>query len=601
MGPVSDWAVARLEEYALLGDMESAALVSNRGSIDWLCFPRFDSPACFAALLGTPDNGRWLLGPADGRPCTRRAYRDDGLVLETTYETASGTVTVVDCMPPRDGLPDIVRLVRGESGRVTMRTELVIRFDYGSVVPWVRRIDDGRLLAVAGPDGLVLETPVRVHGEDLRTVAEFDVSAGETVPFTLTWFPSHLDAPHCDDPTTEVEETTAWWTEWSGRMRYEGEWEDAVRRSLTVLKALTFHPTGGVVAAATTSIPEDLGGVRNWDYRYCWLRDATFTLDALVASGHTEEAEAWRDWLLRSVGGDPSNLQIMYGPSGERRLPEWEVPWLAGYEGARPVRVGNAASTQFQLDVYGEVLDLLHQARRAGIEPSWEAWSLERELVRQLEAVWREPDEGLWEVRSGRQHFTHSKVLAWVGFDRAVKAVENFGRPGPVEQWRAVRDEIHAEVLEQGWSDAKGSFVQNYGSEELDASLLILPIVGFLPATDPRVAGTVDAIQRELVEDGFVRRYRTEHAADGLPGDEGSFLMCTFWLADCLQLLGRTAEARELFERLLSLRNDVGLLSEQYDTRARRLVGNFPQAFSHVSLVNTARNLSPGMAPEDRT
>ena len=591
--------MAALEDYALLGDTESAALVSTTGSIDWLCFPRFDSPACFAALLGGPEHGRWLLGPADGRTCARRAYRDGTLVLETRYETESGAVTVVDCMPPRDGLPDVVRLVRGESGRVAMRTELVIRFDYGSVVPWLRRVD-GRVVALAGPDGLSLTTPAAVHGEDLRTVGEFEVSAGEEVPFTLSWFPSHLPVPTCGDPARVVADAEAWWREWSGRLRYEGDWREAVVSSLTVLKALTYGPTGGVVAAPTTSLPEDLGGVRNWDYRYCWLRDATFTLDALLASGHTEEAVAWRDWLLRAVAGDPSRLQIMYGPSGERRLTEWEVGWLPGYERSRPVRVGNAASEQFQLDVYGEVLDSLHQARRAGIEPSWPAWELQEALLGALERSWRQPDEGIWEVRSGRRHFTHSKVLAWVGFDRAVKAVESFGRRGPVDRWRALRDEIHAEVCRDGWSDEKGSFVQSYGSTEVDASLLVLPLVGFLPADDPRVKGTVEAVERELVVDGFVHRYRPEAADDGLPGGEGSFLMCTFWLADCLERLGRDEDACALFERLLALRNDVGLLSEQYDVRAGRLVGNFPQAFSHVALVNTARNLSASAPSEDR-
>jgi GH15 family glucan-1,4-alpha-glucosidase len=591
--------MAPLEDYALLGDMESAALVSTTGSIDWLCLPRFDAPSCFAALLGTRDHGRWLLGTADERPCASRAYRDGSLVLDSRFETETGAVTVTDCMPPRDDLPDVIRVVRGEEGRVSMRMELVIRFDYGAVVPWVRRVDGG-LLAVGGPDALYFETPVQTHGVDFRTVAEFDVAAGEEVAFRLTWFPSHQQTPTAGDPRKEVARAETWWREWAARLRYDGEWAEAVAQSLTVLKALTYHPTGGLVAAATTSLPEDLGGVRNWDYRYCWLRDATFTLDALLASGHTEEAEAWRDWLCRAVAGDPSKLQIMYGASGERRLTEWEVPWLPGYEGSRPVRIGNAASNQFQLDVYGEVLDSLHQARRAGIRTSWEAWDLQRKLLAQLEEVWREPDEGIWEVRSGRQHFVHSKVMAWVGFDRGVKAVEQFERRGPVARWRALRDEIHDEVCQKGWSDEKQSFVQHYGSSELDASLLIMPIVGFLPPDDPRVVATVEAIERELMTDGFVRRYRTESRLDGVAGDEGAFLMCTFWLADCLQMIGRTAEAREIFERLLTLRNDVGLLSEQYDTSAHRLVGNFPQAFSHVALVNTARNLSIATASEDR-
>ncbi len=580
-----------LEDYALLGDTESAALVSTSGSIDWLCLPRFDAPACFAALLGTPEHGRWLLAPADGRRCTGRTYRGPGLVLETRFETTAGTATVIDFMPPRDGLPDVVRIVRGDAGRVEMRMELVIRFDYGSIVPWVQKVQ-GRTCAVGGPDGLCLTTPVRVTGEDLRTVATFTVAEGEQVPFVLTWYPSHRPVPPVIDPFAAVEATDAWWRSWAEQLSYRGEWRDAVQRSLSVLKALTFGPTGAVVAAPTTSLPEHFGGVRNWDYRYSWLRDATFTLDALLASGYSAEAVAWRDWLLRSVAGDPADLQIMYGVAGERRLPEIELPWLPGYEGSAPVRIGNAASSQFQLDVYGEVLDALHEARKAGIESDVASWSLQRALLDDLERVWDEPDEGLWEVRSGRQHFTHSKVMAWVGLDRAVGAVERFGLDGPVERWRALRDHIHAEVCENGYDAERNTFVQHYGSSGLDASLLMLPLVNFLPASDPRIRGTVEAVEAELVVDGFVHRYDLDHTDDGLVGAEGSFLMCTFWLADCLHLLGRHREGREVFERLVGLANDVGLLAEEYDVGAKRMVGNFPQAFSHVALVNSAATLS---------
>ncbi|MDP8955256.1 MAG: glycoside hydrolase family 15 protein [Actinomycetota bacterium] len=580
-----------LEDYALLGDTESAALVSAHGSIDWLCFPRFDSPACFAALLGTPDHGRWLLAPSGGPRCTRRAYRDGGLVLETRYETDAGAVTVVDCMPPRDTRPDLVRVVRGDAGRVEMRMELVIRFDYGHIVPWVRRIE-GRTVALGGPDGLVLTTPVHVHGEDLSTVATFVVSAGEEVPFGLTWFASHAPVPAAIDPLAAVARADQWWQEWAGQLTYRGEWREAVQRSLCVLKALTFAPTGAVVAAPTTSLPEDIGGERNWDYRFSWLRDATFTLDALLASGYTEEAMSWRDWLLRSVAGDPQDLQIMYGVAGERRLPELELGWLPGYEGSTPVRVGNGAWSQFQLDVYGEVLDCLHQARRSGIESDDAAWSLQRALLANLEKVWDQPDEGLWEVRSGRQHFTHSKVMAWVALDRAVAAIERHGLDGPVERWRSLRDHIHAEVCAKGYDAERNTFVQHYGGTGLDAALLMLPLVGFLPPDDPRIVGTVEAVEAELVFDGFVHRYDHDRSDDGLAGGEASFLMCSFWLADCLHLLGRRRHACELFERLLAVGNDVGLLAEEYDVATGRMIGNFPQAFSHVALVNTAGILS---------
>jgi GH15 family glucan-1,4-alpha-glucosidase len=595
-GPVSDAegmadGAVPLEEYALLGDTRSAALVSSHGSVDWLCWPNFDDPSCFAALLGTAEHGRWLLAPAGGGRASRRRYAD-GLVLETTFETVGGAVTVVDCMPVGGGeRADLVRLVRGDEGRVDMRMELLIRFDYGRVAPWVRRMD-GRMVAVGGPDGLTLTGPVPFEMDGGTGTAEFAVRAGDVVPFTLTWFPSHEPIPEALDAEGAVDDTRRWWRGWTDTLRSPSEWPDAVRTSLVVLKGLTYGPTGGVIAAPTTSLPERLGGSRNWDYRYVWLRDATFTLDALLDSGYTEEASAWRDWLLRAVAGDPSTLRILYGLAGQRRLPEMELDWLPGYAGSRPVRVGNAASTQFQLDVYGEVLDALSDARRAGLPPDDAAWDLERALLEDLERRWTEPDEGLWEVRSQRRHFTHSKVLAWVGFDRAVKTVERYGLEGPGDRWRALRDEIHAEVCREGYDERRGAFVQSYGSHLLDASLLLLPLVGFLPAGDPRVRGTVEAIERELLDGGLVHRYEHSSGTDGFTEPEGAFLLCSFWLADCRHLMGRRREARDLFERLLDLRNDVGLLAEQYDVAAGRLVGNFPQAFSHVGLVNTARALS---------
>jgi len=584
----------RIEDYALIGDNETAALVGRDGSIDWLCVPRFDSGACFAALLGTPDHGRWLVAPAVPVRRTRRAYRGDTLVLETEFETDDGTVRLVDCMTPRMRNPDIVRIVEGVRGRVPMRMELEIRFEYGRVVPWVRRLPDGRLGAVAGPDALCLASGVETSGRDFTTVAEFTVAAGERVPFTLAWHASHEDPPESDDPFRAVADTEERWREWCSRCSYDGEWRDAVVRSLLTVKALQYLPTGGIVAAPSTSLPEQLGGVRNWDYRYCWLRDATFSLYALLISGYVDEARAWRDWLLRAAAGKPSDLQIVYGPAGERRIPEQALPWLPGYESSRPVRIGNAAVEQFQLDVYGEVIDAMHMSRRMGIEAEPHGWALERVLLEFLSSAWREPDEGIWEVRGPRRHFTHSKVMAWVAVDRAVKAIDRFGCDGPVEQWRKLRSEIHDDVCQRGYDAERGTFVQSYGAKALDASLLMIPLVGFLPATDPRVRRTIEAIERELVVDGFVQRYHTPTSADvdGLPPGEGAFLPCTFWLADDLILLGRHDEARALFERLLAVRNDVGLLSEEYDPRARRLLGNFPQAFSHVALVNTARNLS---------
>jgi GH15 family glucan-1,4-alpha-glucosidase len=584
----------QLEDYALIGDTQTAALVGRDGSVDWMCMPRFDSPACFAALLGGPGHGRWLLAPAGEPRKTAWRYRDSALLLETTHETDDGTVRVLDFMPPRGAAPDIVRIVEGVRGRVPMRMELVVRFDYGSVVPWARRLD-GALFLVGGPDSLTLRTPVETHGENLTTVAEFTATEGDRIPFVLTWNPSHEPPPRPINAFHALEQTERWWTDWAARCTFEGERHDDVLRSLNVLKALTYAPTGGIVAAPTTSLPEQLGGVRNWDYRYCWIRDAAFTLYALMLSGHREEAAAWRDWLLRAVAGDPAHFQIMYGVQGERRLPEHELPWLPGYEGSRPVRVGNAASEQRQLDVYGELMDALHFGRREGLDPDLDAWSLQKVLLDYFEGEWQDPDEGIWEVRGPRRHFTHSKVLAWVAFDRAVKAVERYGRDGPVERWRRLRAEIHEEVCREGYDAERGAFVQAYGMKGLDASLLVIPLVGFLPPEDERVIGTVEAIQRELCEDGLVHRYSHDESVrevDGLPPGEGAFLPCSFWLVDNLALIGRRDEAVALFGKLLGLRTDLGLLAEEYDVGARRLVGNFPQAFTHVGLVNSAFNLA---------
>jgi len=586
--------MARIEDYALIGDLQTAALVERNGSIDWLCFPRFDSGACFAALLGDPDNGRWLLAPAAGGKPSRR-YRGDTLVLETTWETDEGMVRVHDFMPPRGKAPDVVRIVEGVSGSVTMRSELVIRFDYGRIVPWVRRVDDSRV-AIAGPDGLCFRTPARTRGENMRTISTFTVAEGDRIPFVLTWYPSHGELPQPIDPEQALADTEEFWGDWSQRCCEElpSEWRELLQRSLIVLKALTYEPTGGIVAAPTTSLPEWIGSVRNWDYRYCWLRDATLTLLALLHAEYQEEAAAWRSWLLRAVAGDPADIQIMYGVAGERRLTELELPWLAGYEGSAPVRVGNAASEQLQVDVFGEVLDALYQARAQGLAFEKPAWALQLKLLEHLERIWREPDEGIWEIRGERRHFVHSKVMTWVAFDRAVRSVETQGVDGPVDRWRAARDEVHAEVCERGFDPGLGSFVQSYGSRELDASLLLIPLVGFLPASDPRVRGTVEAVERELLVDGFVLRYRTrESGVDGLPAGEGVFLPCSFWLVDCLELLGRHDDAHALFERLLDLANDVGLLSEEYDPKAKRLLGNFPQAFTHLALVNSAFNVAP--------
>jgi GH15 family glucan-1,4-alpha-glucosidase len=589
---------APIEDYAIIGDTHTAGLVSRDGSIDWLCLPRFDSPACFAALLGDERNGRWLLAPAGPVREVRRRYQGDTLVLETEYRTDEGIVRVVDCMPPRQWDPDVARVVEGVRGRVPMRMALTIRFDYGSIVPWVRQVD-GALHAIAGPDSVWLRTPVPVRGENWTTLADFTVAEGERAPFMLTWHASHRPAPRRISPVKALGDTEAWWGEWASHIDYTGGWQDAVIRSLLTLKALTYAPTGGIVAAPTTSLPEQLGGVRNWDYRYCWLRDATFTLSALMLAGLTDEAKAWREWLLRAVAGQPRQMQILYGVAGERRITEQELDWLPGYQGSRPVRVGNAAVGQFQLDVYGEVMDTLHLGRHIGLETDEATWDLQLALLDFLESSWREPDEGIWEIRGPRRHFTHSKVMAWVAVDRAIKAVELMRHQGPVERWRALRGELHDEVCREGYDSERDSFVQFYGARHLDANLLLIPLVGFLPADDPRVKGTVAAIQRELMADGLVHRYPPEgmESVDGLPPGEGSFLACTFWLADNLALMGRREEALAIFERLLGLRNDVGLLAEQFDPAGGRQLGNFPQAFSHVAMVNTANYLSEGPTP----
>jgi GH15 family glucan-1,4-alpha-glucosidase len=544
---------------------------------------------CFASLLGTPRNGRWLLCPA-ARAESRRRYLDNTLVLLTEHHTPDGVVEVSDFMPLREEEPHLVRIVEGKSGQVAVRMELILRLDYGSIVPWVRKFEEG-ITAITGPDALVMRAPVALRGEKLTTVAEFTIRAGERVAFTLSWYPSHQAAPGAINPASARQETIAWWKKWSAQCNYDGPWKEAVLRSLITLKALTYAPTGGIVAATTTSLPEHLGGVRNWDYRFCWLRDATFTLYAMREAGYVDEARAWGGWLLRAVAGSPQATQIIYGLAGERRLTEWEVPWLNGYAKARPVRIGNAASGQFQLDVYGEVIDAMFQARKAGLDITEADWKLERALIGFLESAWKKPDEGIWEVRGPRRHFTRSKMMAWVAFDRAVQTVEVFGRRGPVKRWRELRDTVHKQVCRRGFDRKRQSFVQSYGSQELDASLLMMPLVGFLPIEDRRVRGTVEAIKGHLLQDGFVGRYDTRSAVDGLPPGEGAFLPCTCWLADNLALMGRTDEAADIFERLLSLRNDVGLLSEEYDPHARRLLGNFPQAFSHVGLVNTALNL----------
>jgi GH15 family glucan-1,4-alpha-glucosidase len=582
-----------IEDYAVIGDTETAALVSRDGSIDWLCLPRFDSGACLSSLLGDEGNGRWQIAPQGGPKRVRRQYRPGTLVLETEMEADGGTVRLVDLMPIRGSgggdNADVVRIVEGVSGRVAMRMDLTIRFDYGHLVPWVTRLD-GRLQAVGGPDALTLGTPIGHHGEDLSTVAEFTVSEGESVPFVLTWHPSHQKPPPDVEVEQAVEDTEKWWREWTDANSYDGDWEEAVDRSLITLKALTYAPTGGIVAAPTTSLPEEIGGSRNWDYRFVWLRDATFTLDTLMMAGHQKEALAWRDWLLRAVAGDPEDLQIMYGVAGERRLPEVELDWLAGYEGSRPVRVGNAAHQQLQVDVYGELMDAIYMARRMGMDHEETIWDLQQLLLENLEGKWSRPDHGLWEVRGEPQHFTHSRLMSWVAFDRAVKCIEQWDFEGPADHWRALREEIRAEIQDQGYDSDRNTFTQYYGSRALDAALLLIPQVGFLPPTDERVLGTIDAVARELaIDDCLIRRYDTD---DGLPGEEGAFLLCSFWMVDALALAGRREEARRRFETLLDLRNDVGLLAEEYDPSSKRLLGNFPQAFSHLALIDSAYNLA---------
>jgi GH15 family glucan-1,4-alpha-glucosidase len=590
----------RIEDYALIGDLQTAALVSRHGSIDWLCLPRFDSPACFARLVGTDDNGHWRIAPRDAEAVSSRHYRGDTLVLETEWSTPTGSVRVIDFMPPRDAAPDLVRIVEGISGSVDMRSELRLRFDYGHVVPWVRRLD-GQIVAIAGPDAVSLRSDVHQYGRDLTTYGDFRISANDRAWFVLTWHPSHHPVPRPTDALEALEPTETFWQEWIGRSTRPTELSEEVTRSILTLKALTYAPSGGIVAAPTTSLPETLGGSRNWDYRYCWLRDATMTLAAMLRAGYTDEAVAWRDWLLRAIAGSPRDVQIMYGVTGERRLTEFEAEWLPGFANSSPVRIGNAAAAQLQIDVFGEVMDVLALARENQIGATDEAWQVQCGLMRHLDDVWDQPDEGIWEVRGGRQHFTYSKVMAWVAFDRAARAVERFGLSGPAKQWRARADEIHHAVCTQAYDPDRNTFTQAYGSKALDAAVLLIPQVGFLPPDDPRVVGTVDAVQRELAEDGFVRRYLTEHTDDGLPGDEGTFLICSFWLADALAMIGRVGEARDLYEKLVALRNDVGLLAEEYDARSKRMLGNFPQAFSHLGLVNTAWHLTTAESPVRRS
>jgi GH15 family glucan-1,4-alpha-glucosidase len=591
---------SRIEDYAMIGDLGTAALVGRDGSIDWLCWPRFDSDACFAALLGKPENGRWQIAPKNGALKITRRYRPNTLILETHFETEDGAATLIDFMPPREGNSHLLRLVVGERGHVTFHSELILRFGYGAIVPWVTRMDSTTLRAIAGPDMVVLRSPAHMRGENLKTVGDFTVTARETVPFVLSYALSHKNLPEPLDVEERLHTTEAFWTGWSGKNKIICPWNEAVIRSLITLKALTFAPTGGMVAAPTTSLPECIGGTRNWDYRFCWLRDATLTLLALMNGGYYDEAQMWRGWLLRAAAGSSNQIQIMYGIRGERRLTEWEVPWLPGYEKSKPVRIGNAAHNQLQLDIFGEVMDALHQARQGGLGDNETGWDLQREFLVHLEKIWREPDEGIWEVRSGREHFTYSKAMAWLAFDRAIKSAETYNLPGPLDLWRDIREQIHNDVCAHGFDPARGSFVRAYGSKHLDASLLLLPAIGFLPPKDARVRATIEAIERELVVDGLVLRYNTAAAGDGLPAGEGVFLACSFWLADAYLMLGRREDAQRLFERLLSLRNDLGLLSEQYDPGTHRLIGNFPQAFSHLALVNTASNLSHSEKPAEQ-
>jgi GH15 family glucan-1,4-alpha-glucosidase len=591
---------SHIEDYAMIGDLGTAALVSRGGSIDWLCWPRFDSDACMAALLGTSEHGRWQIAPKEKGARITRRYRPDTLILETRFETDEGAATLIDFMPPRSGNSHIIRILKGERGSLTFRTELVVRYGYGAIVPWVTRIDPQTLRIVAGPDMMVLRTQVKMRGENLKTVGEVTIEAGNEVPFVLSYGASHRPLPEECDVQECLAATQAFWRDWAQRNKIDGPHKEAVTRSLITLKALTYAPTGGMVAAPTTSLPECVGGERNWDYRFCWLRDATLTLLALMNAGYYDEAHKWRDWLLRAAAGTPQQIQIMYGLRGERRLTEWEVPWLPGYANSKPVRIGNAAHNQRQIDVFGEVMDALHQARAGGLGTNEAGWDLQQEILKHVERVWPRRDEGIWEVRSGREHFTYSKAMAWVAFDRAIKSAEMYKLPGPLAHWRRVRDEIHSDVCTRGFDPEMNSFVRAYGSKELDASLLLLPAIGFLPPDDPRIVGTVAAIERDLVTDGLVRRYDTAISEDGLQGGEGMFIACSFWLADAYLMLGRRKDAEALFDKLLALRNDVGLLSEEYAPASQRLVGNFPQAFSHLALVNCASNLAHGEKPAEQ-
>jgi GH15 family glucan-1,4-alpha-glucosidase len=582
---------SRIEDYAAIGNCETMALVGRNGSIDWLCFPRFDSAACFSALLGDARHGRWLLAPEEFSSA-RRQYRGNTMILETTFMTADGDVQLTDFLTRREGVSDLVRIVKGMRGKVRMRSELIVRFEYGSIVPWVSKLRDGRRKMTAGPDRLLLAADVPLRGEDLRTIAAFEIAEGDEVFFTLSWTPSYNALPQPLQANDALAQAEAFWTSWSSRFQRHQPWSQAVMRSLLVLKALSHRETGGIVAAATTSLPEEITGERNWDYRYCWLRDATFTLYALIGQGFTDEAGAWRDWLLRAIAGSPYHLQILYGVAGERQLEEYTLARLRGYENSSPVRIGNAAAAQLQLDVYGEVLDALYVSRKVGLPAQAESWPLERALLTYLEKIWEQPDNGIWEVRGGRKHFVHSKVMAWAAFDRGIRSAQEFGLEGPVTRWLALREHIHEQVCEKGFDRSLNSFIQAYDSKTLDASLLLIPMVGFLPPSDPRIRGTLAAIEKNLIRDGLVRRYHTAEGTDGLPPGEGVFIACSFWLADNYILQGRIAEARCLFERLLDLCNDVGLLAEEYDPVDRRHLGNFPQAFSHLALVNTAHNLT---------
>ena len=589
-----------IEDYGLIGDCETAALVGRDGSIDWLCWPAFDSDACFAALLGSERNGRWLIAPAEAVKTSSRRYWDNTLILETRFTTANGTVALIDFMPPRGNASDVVRLVRGVAGRVRLRMQLVIRFGFGSDVPWVKRTDDGALLAICGPDMTVLRTPVETRGEDMTTVADFEVGEGETIPFVLTYGPSHLPLPEPINPATALRETEDFWTEWCSHCTYRGDNSELMMRSLITLKALTYAPTGGIVAAPTTSLPEKLGGARNWDYRFCWLRDATFTLLALMNSGYTEEASAWHNWLLRAVAGAPANMQIMYGIMGQRRLLEWEAGWLPGYEGALPVRVGNAAHAQLQLDVYGELMDAFHQSRVAELKLDEGSWDLECAVLDHLADVWDQPDHGIWERRGDGRHYVSSKVMTWVAFDRAIKSAEKFGFKAPIERWRALREQICLDVCDKGFDAGQNAFVESYGSQWLDASILLLPAVGFLPASDPRVRGTIAAIEQHMMRDGFVLRHDPREVTDEQQPIEGAFLACTLWLADAHVLAGETGKAQALFDRVVAIANDLGLLAEEFDSGAGRQTGNFPQALTHIALINTAHNLSGAGKPVDK-